>query len=142
MKAFLIDPKAFTVQPVDLKPGDTLLPQIYKHLQCDVFTCVGMERGDTVYVDDNGLATGSPYHFIVDGYPQPLVGRGLVLGSDDEGESTDARISLDALKARITFMHYFVPGIVTLRPAAQPRRFRLVVLRDLLNKLAASVPPG
>jgi hypothetical protein len=141
MRGILIDPQTFALTEVHLEPGKDRLQQIYHLLRCDLFDCVGLGNGDTLYVDDNGLATGSPYHFIVSDYPQPLVGRGLVLGADDEGESVSAKASLDDLRKRITFMTFLAPGLVALRKGTDTKGHRLHYTKDVLARLENGEPP-
>lgn len=99
MKAILIDPYAETITEVEYN-GDWRT--IYEHIDCDT--------GDGIYVDDNGLITGDlteKKFFLLDTYHQPVVGKGLVLGVDDEGESTSPQgTTVEYLKKHIKFMDY------------------------------------
>lgn len=140
MRGILIDPQAFTITEVELDPNKDRLPQIYTLLRCDTFDCVDLDNGDTLYVDDNGLATRSPFHFIVADCPQPLVGRGLVLGTNDEGESISAKTTLTDLRARTTFMTHLAPGLVALRKATDTK-YRLHFTKDVLARLETGQPP-
>jgi hypothetical protein len=72
-------------------------------------------------VDDEGLLKPQEGFFIYEGYRQPLAGNGLVLGTDEEGESVDPKMTLEELKSRVTFMDNFEvrlwakrQGVVTL----------------------------
>ena len=76
-----------TISPLISPPGQTV----------DTFDVVYFDP-DTVYVDDNGL-WGASHFFQIDGM-QPLAGRGLVLGTDDEGDSIAPTTTLDALWRR------------------------------------------
>ena len=103
MKAYLINPFAQTVTEVEYS-GD--YNQIYQFLNCDLFTVVEInEFGDSVFIDDEGLINGKPQEFfLVNGYPQPLAGMGLVLGCNQEGESTEPSITLEQLKAQVDWI--------------------------------------
>ena len=84
---------------------------IYQAIDCDTFTCVqASERGDTLYVDDEGLINGKEQAFFGwMGYPQPLAGKALLLGTDlvkdtsrllrayDDDQGVTARFNLNAL---------------------------------------------
>ena len=48
-----------------------------------------IDDSETLYVDDEGLYAENQRFFTWDGYPKPLAGRGLILGTDEEGESID-----------------------------------------------------
>lgn len=118
MDAYLIDPFTRTITQVEYS-GD--YQEIYRLIGCDTFTCADInEYGDTVFVDDEGLINGKPQEFfLVADYPQPLAGKGLVLGTDQEGESVSPSITLEQLKARIDWVpsvfqmkiERYVPGL-------------------------------
>lgn len=66
-----------------------------------MFTCVypkGWPDGSVLFLDDEGLFVEGQTFFILEGYPQPLAGKALVMGTDEEGESMDAPVSLALLK--------------------------------------------
>jgi hypothetical protein len=101
MRTVLIDPvtRSFTEVEYD---GD--YKSIYKHLGCDLFDVVYTDMGD-IYVDDEGLLKHDQKFFYVEGMPQPLAGRGLVFGPvDEDGNSTEAKISIDQLEKKVRFM--------------------------------------
>lgn len=95
MQAILIDPFTETIEAVDYS-GD--YKDIYALLGCALFTTVYTEMADTIYVDDEGLYVEDQRYFKLKGYPQPLAGRGLVLGSTDDGDSTDCVSSLQDIQ--------------------------------------------
>ena len=102
MKAYLIDPYECTITQVEYS-GD--FEEIYKLIDCDYFDCVGFnEFRDTLYVDDEGLYKDNKEFFMIDGYPQPLVGKALVLGTNREGDSIAPKISLTKLKKMVQFI--------------------------------------
>jgi len=86
MKAYLIDTPNRSITEVEYS-GD--YKHIYELIECSTFDCVRFDKGDAVFVDDNGLINGPVYNFFgFKGYPNPLAGKGLILGSDEEGETT------------------------------------------------------
>jgi hypothetical protein len=100
MKAFLIDPKARTIEEVEYDDSD--YRNIYKFIDCQTFTVapINEHTTDDVYVDDEGLMTNERplYAFQFLGGHQPLVGKGLVVGGpDDEGRNTPPNLTLDEL---------------------------------------------
>ncbi len=102
IKAILIDPFEMTVSEVDYG-GE--MADIYRLIDADLFTVAGFgEDGDGVYVDDEGLFKGTQRFFKLDGYPQPLAGKGLVLGSNDGGESVAPVTTLEAVRAAVRWV--------------------------------------
>jgi len=102
MKAYLIDPFEMTISEVNYSGN---YEEIYKLIDCKYFDCVNLGRtGDTIYIDDEGLINGKQQEFFkVKGYPTPLAGYGLVLGSDEEGDSVEPKISLEELRELVSF---------------------------------------
>lgn len=99
MKAYLIDPFERTVTEVSYSG---VYQTIYDFIKCDTFTCADFnEHGDTFYVDDEGLFKANRAFFEHPGYPQPLSGYGLVLGTDEAGDSKAPHVSLSDLTANI-----------------------------------------
>lgn len=107
MKAYLIDPFAQSVTEVEYS-GD--YNQIYRLIDCSVFTTVEFnDFADTVFVDDEGLINGKQQEFfLISGYRQPLAGKGLILGTNDMGESVEPSITLDQAKALIDWVPQFM----------------------------------
>jgi hypothetical protein len=104
MKAFLINPFEKSITEVEHN-GD--YKEIYKLCDYDTFTVVPLEDNDSIFVDDEGLLKTIPENgfFAVPSLHdyQAFVGKGLVLGCDDNGDSTAPKISLDELKKIVTF---------------------------------------
>lgn len=118
---------------MELSPGGDELEQIYKLLDCELITSVQLPNGDAIFVDDEGLFKGHTGCFIVRGHPEPLTGKGLVIGTDRQGNSADAKASLQALTAETAFMHLLARNLVTLRNAATPHAYRILPLERLLQ---------
>lgn len=128
MQAILIDPFTQTIEAVDYSGK---YEDIYTLLGCDLFTTVYTEMADTIYVDDEGLYVKDQKFFKLKGYPQPLAGRGLVLGSTDDGDSTDCVSTVEDIQ---DIVEWCADG-TTVEP-----RFEVIGFddfEDLLNKLDA-----
>jgi hypothetical protein len=112
MKAFLIDPIAKTITEVEHDLGSDhfdALKDIYRHIGCDLVDVVRLQDGDGIYVDDEGLLKSpSPDSFWampeLYGEEAAWTGKGLVLGSDAKGDSTEPKITLDELKRIVVFL--------------------------------------
>ena len=101
MRAIKINPVEGTIEEVEYD-GDwkTIGPMCSYQL----FTLVRIDDYQSLYVDDEGLFVEGQYFFQWSGYPQPLGGVALILGSDDDGESQPATITLDEVKASVSFL--------------------------------------
>lgn len=99
MKAYLIDPFEKSINEVDYS-GD--YKDIYKLIDAELFDVVYMDDNIGVFVDDEGLFKDNQAFFQV-GYAM-LAGRGLVLGTDKDGESISPAISLKNLAKKIKFL--------------------------------------
>jgi len=102
MKGYKIDVINKEITEVELSSD---YRDIYKVIDCECFACPHiMENEDTLYCDDEGLLKPIEGFFLLEGYPQPLAGHGLILGCNEEGESIDAKSSLESIKSRVKFM--------------------------------------
>lgn len=98
MKALHINVITKEITEIDLEKG---LQPLYKALECDTFAAVvprGFPAGDCLYIDDEGLLKEPIGAFTVKGFPQVLSGHGLVVGTDEDGDSADVKLTLDELK--------------------------------------------
>ena len=102
MKALLIDVKNRALKQIEIGEDFT---EISKAIECDVFAAPHiLENNDVMYCDDEGLLKNPEHFFLLDSYPQPIAGNGLILGCDHEGDSVDAKTSLAELASKVTFM--------------------------------------
>ena len=108
MLSFLIDPQLKKVFPHFHPEDDDNWKAIAPAMDCHTFSCVyPADFPDTLYVDDEGLIHNGPKHFYqFDGVPQPLVGKSLVLGCDDQGETINAQSTLEDVTRRVRFITY------------------------------------
>jgi hypothetical protein len=95
LNAILIDPMSRTISEIQLS-GE--LNDYYKHLKCQTFTIVTVDwcgHEVDIFVDDEGLLNDGNEFFVFQGWHQPLAGRALILGHDDEGETTSCPIGIE-----------------------------------------------
>lgn len=107
MRAILIDPEKKTIEEVDY---DGEYKHIYELLNIETFTCIDLGEGETLYVDDNGLLNDPQFFFEWEGYAQPIAGRGLILSTNEDGDTVASEMALEEAKKRITFSQYKVEG--------------------------------
>lgn len=109
MKAFFIDPFNRKVTEIDYN-GD--YREISKMLACDIFTCATFnKKQDTFYVDDEGLFKANRMFFEHHGYPSPLCGFGLVLGTTPSGDSCEPTVTLEELERDLKWYSEFTVGL-------------------------------
>lgn len=103
MKAILINVKKQEVKEVE---HDDTLASIYKHVDCGTFDVVNIDGVNSIYVDDEGLFVEDQLYFKYTGTTDSvsLAGNGLVLGVDEEGETTPPSITLEDVRKAVTFL--------------------------------------
>jgi len=102
MKAFLINPHKQTITELDYSGH---WQDIASHIDAPLFTVVRVKQGD-IFLDDEGLySKGSDQMFFLHkDYPSPLAGYGLVLDTDEEGETIASTTSIEELSKDITWL--------------------------------------
>lgn len=107
-KAYLINPWQNTIMIVDFEYGGSYT-QIRNLIATEeapdpTFSAVDIDDKHSIYIDDEGLFREDQAFFKLKGYPQPLQGKGLILGIDYEtGESVPPTLSLEDVNARVHF---------------------------------------
>lgn len=115
MRAILIDPKNKSVSEVEY---DGNYKSIYKLIDCGTFTVIQIDETESIIIDDEGLFKSLDSQepddfFLWEGYNQPLAGKGLILGVDREGESVATKLTVEEVKAKVSFARYIVRDIQT-----------------------------
>lgn len=99
MKAIFIDAQNETVTEVETDGLETW----YKLLSCEVVESVRLNSyGDSIIVDEEGLLKKNRNFFRFG--RQPFSGSGIIIGVDDEGETMEPIITLEQVKANISFI--------------------------------------
>lgn len=102
MKAILIDPKEGSVKQVE---HDGSLQNMYDLLGCRTVDFVQTyPNGDGMYVDDEGLYVEDQHFFIHLNYPQPIAGKALILGTDDDGGSIAPDVSVQEVNEMVRWI--------------------------------------
>ena len=114
MKAILVKAAEKTVSEINIKSWKDIAPAI----RADIFSCPASDaKGNTIYADDEAFSNGRPLDFVScpSFHPEPLVGDILFLGSDKEGESKDCDLTVEEVKAIVSF-----PTLAEVREHLQP----------------------
>lgn len=108
-KGILIDPVAKTVEPVEYE--DTL-EGLYTVLGCSMIEATGrgiLPGRDVAYVDEEGLFAETKAWWRYNrtacrgAEHQWLANRGLIVGTDDEGENATPKTTLEQARAMVEF---------------------------------------
>lgn len=143
IQAYLIDPDTRTVEAVDMTGGAQHLEDIRKLLKCRLITTAPMGERDTVYCDDEGLIRGPVYQFFgISGYPQPIAGRGLVVGLDADGYDTSPSLGLDEVRERVFFIERLFRDMWGVRQATRLRRCEIAPLARVEEVLTGDACHG
>lgn len=98
---YLIDAVNHKIEEIEI--GD--FHDIQTMIGCEIFTVGGQtEKGDTLYVDDEGLVNGTPYGFYWNGSLR--AGNGVIEGTDEAGEVRDVQSHLQDIEASVKFFPY------------------------------------
>ena len=113
---FLIDPQAQKISRIEM-PADLRgnLDTMYQVIGCELVEVAYInDQRDGVFVDEEGLLKPQKYFFFIEGGHQPLAGRGIVLGCDEEGETIAPTVTLDWLRANVSFIERIASGITAI----------------------------
>ena len=95
-KAILIDAENKQIKEVQI----TRFDDIYKFLECRTFECPIMySNDDALYLDEDGI--NDEVGFKIKGGHYTYVGNGLIIGTDDEGGSIDAKHTVEQVKKMV-----------------------------------------
>lgn len=61
-------------------------------------------NNDVLFADEEGLYKGTNTWFLIAGINQPICGNAVVVGSDDQGETTKPRATLEQIAAEVRFL--------------------------------------
>ena len=111
MKAYLINPDSRTISTVEC---DGSLKEIYALLGVDLIdVCYPFPHSDDcVYVDDEGLMKPNSF-FRIGRLGTRLAGRGLVMGSIDDGANGPTTLSVEDLKVMWVEILHCKDGFLT-----------------------------
>lgn len=102
-KAYLVEPMTGTIRMVAI-PEENRLDSIRTLIGCDLIDMVRIDDQQAIVVDDNGLEETLPSFTQLDGYPSPLGGILLIIGTDENGEIVDVANVIDEVAGRLTIV--------------------------------------
>ena len=99
MKAILINPFNATIKET-VYTGD--YKEIYDLVECRTFDCVYLDNREVLYIDDEGLLIEETKYFSLNN--RIFAGKGLILGSDKDGETSDVGLTLQMVKDMVEWL--------------------------------------
>lgn len=104
LTGILIDPWEKRIKEVEVSQND--ITDIYKLLDIQVFTVVGLSDSESLFIDDEGLFKNDQRFFYTELYPHnPLAGKGLILGLDRaSGDSKSTRFTVEELENKVMWI--------------------------------------
>lgn len=102
MRAILINPEKKEI--TEMQIGDDY-KEIYKVIDCECFSApVIYDNNDTLYCDDEGLFVPQKGGIIMTDWNYPILGKMLILGTDNDGNSTNAKSNIEFFTDNITWL--------------------------------------
>jgi hypothetical protein len=102
-KCILIDSEKKTITSVEINGS---LESIYKLLDCSTIAApIEFENRDTMYVDDEGLYKKQTGGIMMRKWSYPIVGKVMIIGCDDEGESVDVKTPIEFFQKEIIWIN-------------------------------------
>lgn len=116
MKAYLIDPEARTVRPIELPDKDkNMLDEMRRIVGGDMDHGPISDEHDSIWVYEFGLKRGEPvYAFKLPVQHEPYAGRAIIIGADDRGLTRPPFIPIDVLMRDIEWLGVIVPEVTWL----------------------------
>lgn len=105
IRGILIDPHSKTISVVPIEHSAAyrgICTLIDAPLICTV-NLNGPNR-ETLFLDDEGLFEEGQEFFALGEYPYPLAGKGLILGTDEEGESVSSQFDVRLLVTAVRWL--------------------------------------
>lgn len=103
MRGILIDPFEKTITEVEVSKG---IDAIYAAIKAEIFTIVMLNPKDTLFIDDEGLFVPKQEqeYWNWHGANQPYAGRGLILATDEWGESIGTTMDSEKVRIMVDFL--------------------------------------
>lgn len=114
-RSILIDPYTRNISEVFTDGGGEAIKNAMSGPEhtVDLFTVLDLGGDQTLYLDDEGLLFAGRFIWRLKGYPNPLAGRGLILGTDEEGDSIPTRLTVPEVRAMVEWTDLETSGDMT-----------------------------
>jgi hypothetical protein len=96
---YVIDPAAATIEAVEIE-ARSAFSQTYTLIDCRLVEVVPFDTHHKLIVDEEGLRDGLAAYSMLDGYPQALAGKLVLVGEDDGDFVAAPKISIEEAAKR------------------------------------------
>ena len=96
-------------QTIEVVPLGDDYTEIYDVIgnDCSTFEVpITFDNNDALYCDEEALLKPFKGGIIMEGWMQPIIGNVLILGTDADGNSCDAQMTIDELQGKIKFLTF------------------------------------
>ena len=107
MKAILIDPWKRSLETIDIKRGNDreALQELYKLVGEDAIDAAYIRLGESIVVGDHSALADPPLpSYWINGYPERIYGRGVVIGYSKDGSDRQTKLTVDEISKMITWV--------------------------------------
>ena len=104
MKAIRIDSNSGKIEEVETTGK---LPDLYRLIGCKYIEATRpriLLGADILYVNEEGLLHGENLFFKIAGFAQPIAGNGLIVGTDEHGDSKDCDTPIGIVSQCVEFL--------------------------------------
>jgi hypothetical protein len=114
-RVILIDPESRTVTEQEI---DVTLTEMHRLIGAETLDSFGLARFEGGYldmgwVDDGGLNRGEPIHaFLLPTAKDPIAGKCLIVGANERGETSAARMPIEILRQDVTWLGLILPEVI------------------------------
>jgi len=102
MRALKIDVTTQSITEITLK--DNILESMQNVVGGLITTASYLENNDCILVDDEGLMKPIFGAFEIENCYQPFIGNAVIVGTDNDGNTIDAKSDIDNVKKIVTFL--------------------------------------
>ena len=98
---YVLDPDAETIQSVEID-ARSAFARTYTLIGCELVRVVPFDSHHVLIIDEDGLQGGLTSFTIADGYPQPLVGKTVLVGAENGEHFKPPQITIEDAAKRFT----------------------------------------
>jgi hypothetical protein len=107
MRAILIDPWKRSLETIDITRGNdpAALHELYQFVGEDAIDAAYIRLGESIIVGDHSALADPPLpSYWINGFPERLYGRGVVIGYNKDGSERETRLTVDDISKMITWV--------------------------------------